>query len=149
MQRLFSIFPSGWPGVGLLLLRVSVAAACFQACARRETPGVCLLPALLALCASLCAGALTPLAAVLAAALQLTAAANLPVNHAGLVVITSLEAAALALLGPGAYSVDALRLWAPRNPRGVAARWTFRVKCCYDSTHECIRSDWSLLAYDS
>ena len=103
------MFPQGWPGVGLLLLRLSVAAGCLQACARRETPAVWLLPELVALCASLCAGAFTPLAALLAAALQLPGAAKLSVTNGGLVVVTILEAAALALLGPGAYSLDALR----------------------------------------
>jgi hypothetical protein len=39
----------------------------------------------------------------------LTAAANLRVNGTSLLVITIIDAAALALLGPGAYSLDALR----------------------------------------
>jgi hypothetical protein len=107
MQRLFSMFPRGWPGIGLVLLRLSVALACLQTCPQETRPAWVLL-AFVPLCASLCAGALTPLAAVLAVALQLSAAADLLVSRAG-VVIAILEAGALALLGPGAYSLDALR----------------------------------------
>jgi hypothetical protein len=109
MQRLFSAFPSGWPGIGLLLLRVSVAAACLLAYIQCETRAAWVLPTLIPMSACLCAGALTPLAAVLAVALELTAAANLHVNGAGLMIITIIDAAALALLGPGAYSLDARR----------------------------------------
>jgi hypothetical protein len=108
MQRLFSEFPRGWPGIGLLLLRISVAAACLQACVGCEAGTAWVLLGLIPLCASLCLGALTPLAAALAVALELTAAANC-VNGASLVVITIIDAVALALLGPGAYSLDALR----------------------------------------
>lgn len=32
MQRLFSAFPGSWPGVGLLLLRVATAAVMFKVC---------------------------------------------------------------------------------------------------------------------
>ena len=109
MQRLFSLFPPGWPGIGLLALRISVAAGCLLAYIQCETRAAWVLPTLIPMSACLCAGALTPLAAVLAVALELTAAANLRVNGAGLVVITIIDAAALALLGPGAYSLDALR----------------------------------------
>jgi hypothetical protein len=109
MQRLFSAFPPGWPGIGLLLLRISVAAACLLAYIQCETRAAWVLPTLIPMGACLCAGALTPLAAALAVALELAAATNLCVNGAGLVVITIIDAAALALLGPGAYSLDALR----------------------------------------
>jgi hypothetical protein len=102
------MFPRGWPGIALALLRLSVAAACLQTSTHRAGSAWVLL-ADIPLCASLCAGALTPLAAVLAVALQLSAAADLLVSSAGCVVITILDAAALALLGPGAYSLDALR----------------------------------------
>lgn len=108
MQRLFSVFPRGWPGIGLLLLRVSVAAACLQAYARSETRNAWVLLALIPMSACLCAGALTPLVAVLALVMQLTAGA-MRMNGAELVVTTIIDATALALLGPGAYSLDALR----------------------------------------
>ena len=108
MQRLFSVFPRGWPGVGLLLLRISVAAACLQTYARHDTRASWALLASIPTSACLCAGALTPLAAALAFAMQLTAAA-MRVNGTDLPIITIIDATALALLGPGAYSLDALR----------------------------------------
>ena len=95
--------------MGLLLLRISVAVAVLLAYIQCEKRAAWVLPALIPMSAFLCAGALTPLAAVLAVALELTAAANVRVNGAGLIVITIIDAAALALLGPGAYSLDALR----------------------------------------
>ena len=103
------MFPPGWPGIGLLLLRISVAAACLLAYIQCETRAAWVLPTVIPMSACLCAGALIPLAAVLAVALELTAARSLRVNGAGLLVITIIDAAALALLGPGAYSLDALR----------------------------------------
>jgi len=109
MQRLFSVFPPGWPGIGLLLLRISVAVAVLLAYIQCEKRAAWVLPTLIPMSACLCAGALTPLAAAVAVALELIAAANLRASGAGLVVITIFDAAALALLGPGAYSLDALR----------------------------------------
>ena len=103
------MFPRGWPGFGLLLLRVSVAAGCLQGCAQHEAREAWVQLALVALSASLCAGVLTPLTAALAVTLQLTVAVNQCVGSTGFVAITILEATALALLGPGAYSLDALR----------------------------------------
>jgi putative oxidoreductase len=103
------MFPRGWPGLGLLLLRVSVAAAILNSCSRLESTVAWVLPALVLLSAALCVGVLTPVAAVLAVALQLRVAANLSVTSAGLVVTAILDALALAVLGPGAYSLDAYR----------------------------------------
>ena len=106
VQNLFSEFPRGWPGIGLLLLRISVATACLQACVGCAACTAWILLGFILLCASLCLGALTPLAAALAVAVGLIAAANC-INGAGLVVITMIDAVALAVLGPGAYSLDA------------------------------------------
>jgi uncharacterized membrane protein YphA (DoxX/SURF4 family) len=61
-----------------------------------------------AVAAILVAGVLTPVFAVLAAALTIanfiTGTANVPIA-----ILVSLDAIALMLLGPGAYSVDARR----------------------------------------
>ena len=110
MQRLFSIFPSGWPGVALLLLRGSVALAVLVPAysQRQALPSLALL-ALILLSAILCAGFLTPVVAVLAAAVHLVAALSLGMGHEGATVVAIVDALALALLGPGAYSIDARR----------------------------------------
>ena len=86
-------------------MRVSAAAGCLQDCAQCEISAGWIRYAVIAVCGCLCAGALTPLVAVTAVVLQLTAGANL----CGAGVITIINALALALLGPGAYSLDALR----------------------------------------
>lgn len=110
MQRLFSSFPAGRAGLGLLLLRL--AAGVFLIL--RSRPGfdgtwaavaigsVAVVSAVL-----LAAGFLTPVAGVLGAAAALLGPGP---ASAGLAV----DAAALVLLGPGAYSVDA-RLFGRRE----------------------------------
>ncbi|HEL3779792.1 MULTISPECIES: hypothetical protein [Stenotrophomonas] len=94
MQRLFVMFPDRAPGIGLLWLRLCVAAAL---CMPAPHAGEWSIPGLV-VAAMLALGALTPLAAVLATLglyllAQPWALAPLPL--------------ALLLLGPGAYSLDA------------------------------------------
>ena len=103
------MFPQGGPGLALLLLRTSVAAIFLHSAA--TCPAVAsqyLLLAVAALIAlSLSAGFLTPYLSVIACA---SATANLLTgSHAGsfIYIFPIIDAAALALLGPGAYSVDA------------------------------------------
>jgi uncharacterized membrane protein YphA (DoxX/SURF4 family) len=119
LQRLYSRFPGGWPGIGLLCLRVAISVTLLMA-------GAAYLPALpdgriggWAVClltltsgASLLIGLLTPLASTLAilASLYITL---LPTPTAGGLVFngplafnTILMAMALALLGPGVFSLD-------------------------------------------
>jgi hypothetical protein len=119
LQRLFSTFPAGWPGIGLLVLRLAVG------CAAVVAGGVCLwgdagplavrlaIGVLLAASgASLLAGFLTPFAAVVigscACALGLSLVPVPPTvfaDHAATVLVV-MVAVAIALLGPGAYSLD-------------------------------------------
>jgi hypothetical protein len=97
------MFPEGGPGAGLLLLRLSVALPLLL-----YPSGGPLMHALLALTAiGLCLGVLTPLLAVVCGLFSfydfmVMGGATLP--EAG---IKLLAAGALALLGPGAHSVDA------------------------------------------
>ena len=104
------MFPQGGPGLALLLLRGSVLAS-FVATATRHhglTSTVLGLAAvgLVALC--LAVGFGTPVVSVIAA---LAAIADMVVGpHArgvGVSCVLLLDAAALGLLGPGAYSIDA------------------------------------------
>ena len=109
MQRLFSMFPPGLPGFALLLLRGSVAlAVLLEGYAHRQGLSGVVLGALISLSAALCAGFLTPIAAALALAIQVAWAS---VGNGGMEAhgVAILDALALALLGPGAYSVDSYR----------------------------------------
>jgi uncharacterized membrane protein YphA (DoxX/SURF4 family) len=113
--RLFSIFPSRGPGIALLLLRISVALTIVLDASSAEPSFVSpLMWAGLSLVAlALCIGFATPLAAVLGCFIQL--AVWFAIGHSnarlGVSVLNSL---ALALLGPGAYSLDA-RLFGRRE----------------------------------
>jgi hypothetical protein len=104
------MFPPGWPGIGLLLLRFSVAIALLaEGYAHRQAlPGWAHGAAGL-MAISLFAGYLTPIAAALGLLLHVLIWARLGNSSTALTVVVSLEIAALALLGPGGYSVDAHR----------------------------------------
>jgi len=121
VQRLFTTFPGGAPGFGLLLLRLAVAAVL------AEHAGACLFDAgassgawtvgVLAAAAAvlLALGFLTPLSAasavVIAAGLALRVLPSPSRSAFGVGAATfalTLAAAALALLGPGGFSVDAV-----------------------------------------
>lgn len=110
MRRLFSTFAHGAPGAGLLLLRLAAAAALLA-------PGAHLLagePSELgvvgsALCAGdallIALGLWTPLTAAFGTVLALARASGMPAQHTGLMLPA--VTAAIVLLGPGAWSIDA------------------------------------------
>lgn len=112
MQRLFSTFPAGGPGVGLLLLRLVLGGSLLaQGAAWSDGRGV-----LASGCgALLVVGFLTPLAALAAGLLIAGAAAGgsaaaSPLFGSTLSVCYGVVVAlAVALLGPGALSLDARR----------------------------------------
>ena len=121
LQRLFSTFPRGWPGVGLLLLRAVVGAtAAIQGTyylANGDNPAILtLIVAMLMVVggASLVMGLLTPLAGVVTGlgAAGITLGWFPPPNpnlfEAKLsTVLVVVVAAAVVLLGPGSISLDA------------------------------------------
>lgn len=104
------MFPSGLPGIALLLLRLSVALTVFlHGYACREELTVVFLAGFLLLTMSLIVGFLTPIVALLAMAVQFAGPWDPCTSSTGHVIELGLNALALTLLGPGAYSFDARR----------------------------------------
>lgn len=117
MQRLFSTFADGWPGAGLLLLRLlaGVALIHFGVGGIREGPPpwtVILQVIGVAAAPFLVVGMFTPLAGVLAAAAKVWIAISGFSSHSGDpwgALAQAVLAVALAMIGPGAWSIDARR----------------------------------------
>ena len=110
MQRLFFMFPTGWPGFGLVLLRFSVAIALLlEIWSHRQLLPVWLAGAGALISAALCAGCVTPIGAAVAVAFHALMWSGCGIDNVALATTVSLDAIALALLGPGAYSVDGYR----------------------------------------
>lgn len=104
MQRLFSMFPAGFPGFGLLCLRLTAIVPILQSAPSRS-------PALLwgtsILAFSMGVGFATPISAALCC---VTGIYLLMIDSGSALVCAGASAVisfALILLGPGAYSVDA------------------------------------------
>lgn len=110
MQKLFSMFPVGLPGLALLLVRVSVALALLLTdyAHRHALTGWVHATAVL-IAVTLLAGYLTPIAAASALVFHGLLWFGPGVDSAVVTVIFALDAIALALLGPGAYSIDSYR----------------------------------------
>jgi putative oxidoreductase len=109
VQRLFSTFPEGWPGAGLVFLRAVTVISLVQGIAEwTPIPPVFAILQLLAAGAAalLLIGLWTPVAGFIMAAAEL----SLVLLHAGDVpmhLVLGVLAAAIAMIGPGAWSVDA------------------------------------------
>ena len=111
MQRLFSTFPEGWPGTGLIFLRAVAGILAVQhgiaGLLTAPEPTLVTLQLVAAAAAALVlVGFWTPVAGVLLSIAELCLAfshASDPSIH----ILLSALGAALAMLGPGAWSVDA------------------------------------------
>ena len=126
MQRYFSTFPGSWPGVGLLLLRIVVGgAATIQGAVHlthmNEPNALMGIAGALAVVSGLAlvAGFLTPVSGAVAGLTIMCIATWTPPDTSVLIdrlaaLIVVVDAAALALLGPGALSMDA-RLFGRRE----------------------------------
>ena len=111
MRRLFSTFAHGAPGLGLLLLRlaVGIALASHAVTALRSSPSVGptapnVLTAVVGIL--LLVGLWTPVAGAILAILACLAAFMHPADPWNCIFLGTLGAV-LALVGPGAWSVDA------------------------------------------
>jgi putative oxidoreductase len=109
MQRLYTTFPNEWPGAGLLLLRLaegipSVVEGATRALGSGATAAalpyaVDILSGLL-----LIAGFWTPIGGVLQAVVEFSSALSGPgYDH----IVRALIGLSMAMLGPGAWSIDA------------------------------------------
>jgi putative oxidoreductase len=108
VQRLFSTFPSGFPGAGLVLVRVVTAIPLLHAALlRADSPPADILklvmagPAILLLI-----GLWTPVAAAAIVVVEVGIALSHP-SDPWVSVHFGMLAAALAMLGPGGCSIDA------------------------------------------
>ena len=110
------MFPTGLPGLALIFLRLSVAGAVLWtglfivSQMMSVWAWVILVTALLALCA----GFLTPYIASCAALLNAWVLFSLGPDQKSAVAIFLLAAISLAIIGPGAYSLDG-RLYGRRR----------------------------------
>ena len=109
MQRLFSSFADGWPGAGLLLLRLLAGSGLLYGgiVSRSAFDTAQMVPPVLAaaLGAMLVVGWFTPFAGIMAAAVEVWIAFSPgyrwpQIGLAGLCL-------SLAMIGPGAWSIDA------------------------------------------
>jgi putative oxidoreductase len=110
VRRLFSTFAPGWPGIGLLVMRV-VGGAAFVARAvatLHSGPSSDAGAAVVAIVAGLLllVGLWTPIAGALVAAIGTWCAFTHPGDPLASVLLATIGAA-LALVGPGSWSIDA------------------------------------------
>jgi hypothetical protein len=109
MQRLFSMFPGGMAGLGLIILRVCAVSSLLTiafdrgplAFANWTGVGVGLLSLLMGV------GALTPAACAVGALVETSYLVLRHGTDRRYIVFALLVIAALGLLGPGAFSIDA------------------------------------------
>jgi hypothetical protein len=110
MQRLFSTFPNGWPGTGLLLLRLTsgiyvVVGELSRLSGLSESTILALRVARLSASLLLIIGLWTPVVGVAQAIVEVGIGIGERSNE--LHVIAASIGLSLAMLGPGAWSVDA------------------------------------------
>jgi putative oxidoreductase len=111
LQRLFTTFADGWPGFGLLIQRLITGIALLHNAIVlfQETPSAATIaPQVVgaALAIFIVIGLWTPLAGALIAVVEVWAVLVYP-GDLGAAILLATLAATLAMIGPGAFSVDA------------------------------------------
>jgi len=110
MQRLFSTFPSAWPGLGLLILRFALASSsiAIEMQPSEIGPLAFLFHGAVVACGSLLlVGLWTPIVALILAVLLLCSGISQRPDDALPFILTAI-AVSTAMLGPGAWSLDAM-----------------------------------------
>jgi len=109
VQRLFSMFPSGLAGFAFLLLRFAITAMLLDDGTARwvlvTSPWILLGYVLIA--ASLCLGFMTPYCACISCLIQLGALYVTRGENGFHLAVSIMSSGIVAILGPGAYSIDA------------------------------------------
>jgi putative oxidoreductase len=110
LQRLFSTFANGWPGIGLLLQRVLVAILLvrFGIVDLTGTSSSSIVPQVIGACVGLLLliGIWTPVVGTLIAVIEVGVAVT-HLNAPWIPVILATLGATSAMIGPGAWSIDA------------------------------------------
>jgi putative oxidoreductase len=111
LRRLYSTFAGGWPGAGLLLLRVVIGTALVVRAASKlwiDAPLNVTIPAVLLMGAGilLIAGLWTPIVGTSVALIEIWKIITLP-GDKWVWLLLGTAGAALAMLGPGLWSIDA------------------------------------------
>ncbi len=109
MQRLFSMFPTGMAGIALVLLRLSVAAMLLMLGYPGEgaNSSIWAFAGFAVLAAFFFLGALTPVLCVVVCGIEIAAIFLLKNVDTVRMLFSIVDTAALGLLGPGGYSLDA------------------------------------------
>jgi hypothetical protein len=111
VRRLYSTFAAGWPGIGLLVMRLVVGSVLLAGTGPTlwsDPPLHTMLiaaPVAMSGCL-LAAGLWTPVAGTVVAVIELSRILSLA-EHPLVALLAGTMAAALAMLGPGRWSVDA------------------------------------------
>ena len=121
MQKLFSAFPGGWPGLGLLLLRALVGVTLiaqsltYIGSTKLSALSWVVTALVLIIASCLLVGFMTPIAAMIiglgAIALALSSLFQTNQTLLDVIVLTI----AIALLGLGAFSIEARMFWTARD----------------------------------
>jgi len=111
LQRLFSTFADGWPGGGILLLRLLAGGALIArgiAATSAEAPAQILIPQIAGAAAGLLilGGLWTPVVGVLASGIEGWIAFTQPGMQPFAIMVAGLSIS-LAMIGPGSWSIDA------------------------------------------